>query len=324
MLKNILITYGSSLLARYLAIQLAKKNYRCNLLNYRIVNKEPLPDNDNIHESYLNPFDIKNLRHYLQDNAHDAIIHLNEPPFCKVSHKNYLRKLYVDIPEQLAINAITNKSLLIYITPYLPGATAHAQSETADTEGTSCPKRYHQLQIHTERLLQKYILYGLEAYFIKYFYLYGNFQKNLLQDFFLLVEKKRFLLPDQELILLLSNIEGIVDAIKRIFDRDIAFGATNLITDRPVTLGYLINEIYKLIHKESFPDNRIKKPRTVRIFNFLIGILNPGIAYLKIHLLDNFRGLSSADRNFVENSDNLPRIHLNNSFNYFRTWHRKN
>lgn len=265
---NILITGITGFIGRETVNQISTKKHeitaliRPNTASHRL---EGIDSDVRLVEIDL--ANTRSLKAYLAENSFDAILHIGAIRGGRKYSKQTYYKVNVDATEQLMINAQQNKSKFIFcssvgvfgaIPPQVP-----ANNKTERQPDTY----YHYTKIYAEKLLQKYVLYNLNAAIVRPSITYGVGDYGFPYTLIKLIDKKMLFLPNKTVSIHLANVELVTSAFLKLLDMDYKPGSAYNVADKnPVSLQDLADFINQELHNKSYPRNRRISPK---IFHFL-------------------------------------------------------
>ncbi len=225
--------------------------------------------------------DIPALKSFLQDNAYDLILHTS---YIKYEGKNkQLRKAMfhknVDATEQLIINAMHHKSRLIYqSTLAIYGNDPKRLPITNRTE-VYASSYYVGTRIRAEKLIENYVLRGLNAQIVRHSFFYGKNYLGILSNFIDLKKRKMLHLKNGEVMRNVTNIDNFIILLKKIIESELKPGQIlNIVDPEPVKTYDIIKLIYNLM-------DDVEPPKYIFKNNVIIELWRKGSSYLNKHVL---------------------------------------
>jgi len=253
--KRILITGATGFIGRHITRQLNIRKYDLSLLVRPGTNKKRLagfPEKAEIIPVDLG--NIKNLKQVLKGRNFDVIVHVgairNRP---KTNLEDY-QKANIFSTEQLALKAMdTGAKFIFFSSVGIFGAVPKELPATEETE-LNADNLYHWSKIEAEKLIDRYVLYGLKASVIRPAITYGPGDFGFPYSLIKMIDKKRILLPVNSPLIHLANVETLVMAVKKIIEIDDKPGSIYNIADcNPVNLMKLADFVNKELKNKPFP-----------------------------------------------------------------------
>jgi nucleoside-diphosphate-sugar epimerase len=205
--------------------------------------------NEKIKFAEIDLTDIPTLRNYLKDNNFDVIIHIGALRGGRKNSNHDFLLANVNSTEQFIINAQQNNSKLIFCSSV--GVFGAIPSELPANNHTKRREDnyYHKTKIYAENLIQKYVLYGLNAAVIRPAITYGIGDYGFPFTLTKLVEKKLMFYPNHPVHIHLTNINLLAQSFIRLADNNFKTGVQYNIADKePVKLSELVNFISNELH----------------------------------------------------------------------------
>jgi len=258
MSKNILITGVSGFIGKHVARELLLKKYDLTA----IIRPETKPErisefNNHVNFVEIDLTDIDGLRSYLKEHSFDTIIHIGAiRGGRKFSKKEYF-DANVNASEQLIINAQINNSRFIFCSSV--GVFGAIPNELPANNSTlkKNDNYYHYTKIQSEALIQKYVLYDLNAVIVRPAITYGLGDFGFPFSLVKLVDKNLMFLPNNEVIIHLTNIELLVQTFTKLVEFNYKPGTQYIVADKnPVNLHELVNFICKELKGKTYSDKK--------------------------------------------------------------------
>ncbi|MCF7919455.1 MAG: NAD(P)-dependent oxidoreductase [Candidatus Cloacimonetes bacterium] len=267
MSKKILITGAAGFIGRLVTHALSTRKYDLFLLVRPGTNPKKLGAvSEKIVILEVDLRDIKKLRETINLYRFDTIIHIGAiRNRGRTSADDYF-KANVQSTEQLAIRALETQAKFIYFSSV--GVFGNIPENTpADNQSRKIGDNlYHESKIQSEKLINKYVLYGLNAVIIRPTITYGTGDYGFPYGLINLINKGLLILPRPMPDIHLCNVEQLVQATQRLVELDYKPGVTYNIGDRhPVNLLDLVDFISNELHEKSFS---IQKTIPVSWFRF--------------------------------------------------------
>ncbi len=308
-MKSLLITGFSNIVESSLLKKINKKKYAISVLLTEEENQKFNRKYDKKFEKIIIDFDnIQGFKELLQTHSWDIIVHVGTPK----KSNNCIKKKYfnVNFKEQLIINALKNKSKILYCSSVDVFGTIPlelpANNETEKVEG-KCIRSNFSL---TEKIFFKYLMNGLDAYIIRASLLYGKNVEGFSSFLLKKIINKNLYLPNKKHWIHLLNIETLIDALVMIIDNDYSNNRIFLLADKdPILLRDLVNFIYKSIHKKDFPQNRIIWKKYFFIAEKICSFMKWNDKKRLIQLLNNswfYESDFSCERLFLKKKNTIP------------------
>jgi nucleoside-diphosphate-sugar epimerase len=202
--------------------------------------------------------DIPTLRNYLKDNSFDIIIHIGALRGGRKYTNHDFLLANVNSTEQFIINAQQHNSKFIFCSSV--GVFGAIPTELPANNHTK--KRednyYHKTKIYAENLIQKYVLYGLNAATIRPAITYGVGDYGFPYTLTKLVDKKLMFLPNRPVHIHLTNINLLAQSFIKLAENDFKTGIQYNIADKePVKLSELVNFINNELKGSDYSRNPI-------------------------------------------------------------------
>lgn len=264
-MKKILLTGATGFIGRNILQELLKEKKEITVI-IRPGTSEKLINNEDVEIIEIDLTDILRLKKYLSENKFDCIYHIGAiRGGRKFSQKKYF-DANVKATEQLAIAALENGSKLVFCSSVgIFGAIPNELPANNFTE-TQTDNFYHYTKIEAEKIIQKYVLSGLNAVIIRPAITYGIGDYGFPFTLTKLVEKKMLFLPNKTVRIHLTNVEILVEAFIKAMTSEIKPGsAFNVADSKPVQLSELADFISKNIHEKGYPKSRIIDEKYFRI-----------------------------------------------------------
>ncbi|MCF7858540.1 MAG: NAD-dependent epimerase/dehydratase family protein [Candidatus Cloacimonetes bacterium] len=210
--------------------------------------------------------DISLLKKYLETNSFKIIIHLGAIRGGRKFSNNDYYNANTNATEQLAINAKRNNSKFIFCSSVgIFGAIPLELPANNFTERQD-DNYYHFTKNKAEAIIQKYVLYGLNAAIIRPSITYGPGDHGFPYTLTKLIDKGLLYLPDQDIIIHIANINLIIQAIIKLMEIDFSPGVCYNIADRiPVELQDLADFINKELKGKPYS---VKKRIDIKYFRY--------------------------------------------------------
>jgi len=205
---------------------------------------------------------IPALRDYLSQNSFDTIIHIGALRGGRKGSKQAFRLANVDASEQLMLNALANNTKFILCSSV--GVFGAIPTELPANNQTQRQEDnyYHITKIQAEKLLQKYVLQGLKGCIIRPAITYGIGDYGFPYTLIKLVDKKLLRLPDNEVMIHLTNVHSLAQAFLKLMEINFEAGsAFNIADSAPVKLLELSDYISRQVHQKKFSSKYIINSR---------------------------------------------------------------
>ncbi len=258
MSKNILITGISGFIGKHVTRELLSKKYDLTA----IIRPETKPERISEFKNQVNFVeidltDIDGLRSYLEEHSFEAIIHIGAIRGGRKFSKNEYFDANVNATEQLIINAQNNNSRFIFCSSV--GVFGAIPGELPANNST--PKKndnyYHYTKIQSEALIQRYVLYDLNAVIVRPAITYGLGDFGFPFSLVKLVDKNLMFLPNNEVIIHLTNIELLVQTFTKLIEFNYKPGMQYIVADKnPVNLHKLVNFICEELKGKTYSDKK--------------------------------------------------------------------
>lgn len=202
--------------------------------------------------------EINILKEFLDSNRFDSIIHIGA---LRGGRKASRKKYYVanvDSSEQLMLSAIKNGSKFILCSSVGVFGAIPTELPANNFTARQEDNYYHFTKIQAEKLLQKYVLQGLKGAIIRPAITYGIGDYGFPYTLIRLVDKKLLRLPNNDVIIHMSNVNLLAQAFVKLAEIDFKPGsAYNVADPKPVKLLELADFISRQLHQKKFNDKNI-------------------------------------------------------------------
>lgn len=258
MSKKILISGATGFIGRHIAQQLNVKKHELSLLVRPDTSKARmslLPENAEVLSVDLR--DIKGLRQKLSGREFDVIVHVGAIRNRKGTTELDYQKANVDATEQLALKAMDCGAKFIYFSSV--GVFGSVPRELPAGAGTAFvgDNLYHASKIRSEKLINHYVLYGLQSAIIRPAITYGVGDYGFPYNFIKMTDKRQLLLPIEERKIHLVNVELLVMSVQRLVENDYTAGVIyNIADSKPVSLRELADHISQQLRGKPYPRSR--------------------------------------------------------------------
>ena len=236
---------------------------------------------DNCRLVQMNLSNIPELKEFLNSNAYDLIYHNT---YTKYEGKNqHLKKAMfhknVDATEQLIINAMRHESRLLYqSTLAIYGNDPKRLPITNRTE-TFASSFYVSTRIRAERLVENYVLRGLNAQIVRHSFFYGRNYPGILKHIIDLKNSKMLYLKHEDVKRNVTNIDNFIIFLKKIIETNFKPGMIlNIVDPEPIKTYDIITLIYNMMDEKDPPSYILKN-------NLLIELWRKSSSYFSKHLL---------------------------------------
>jgi len=200
--------------------------------------------------------DIPTLLAFLNENSFETIIHIGAVRGGRRSSRSDYFKANVDATEQLLLNANDINSKFIYCSSVGVFGAIPLELPANNFTKKQDDNYYHFTKIRAEALIQKYVLYGLNAAIIRPSITYGINDFGFPYTLTKLIDKKLLFLPDQDVIIHLASIDVITQAFNKLIDMTFKPGVCyNIADSKPVELHKLANFINEELKGKPYSSN---------------------------------------------------------------------
>lgn len=286
---KILITGITGFIGKELLNSLSAKKHEISALIRPKTASDRLKDIDKqIQLQEIDLADTRRLKLYLAENKFDAILHIGAIRGGRKFSKQIYYKVNVDATEQLMINAQQNNSKFIFCSSVGVFGAIPAQVPANNKTERQPDTYYHFTKIYAEKLLQKYVLYGLNAVILRPSITYGIGDYGFPYTLIKLVDKKMLFLPKQTISIHLANIELITSAFLKLLDMKYRPGAAYNVADKsPVSLQDLADFVYQELRDRSYPRHYRISTKTFYFFEKIASKLNSDLWKSRFALLSH-------------------------------------
>lgn len=257
MSRKILITGAAGFIGKHIAQGLGSRKYELFLMVRPGTSGRlgSLIDNAEILEADLR--NIKKLKELLNEYKFTDIIHTGAirnrqgTPF-----DDYL-KANIQATEQLILHAMKNNARFIYFSSVGIFGTVPEELPPSEHSKRQPDNNYHYSKIESERLINKYILYGLNAVIIRPTITYGPGDTGFPYLLIDMIKKGKMFIPSPAPMIHLGNVELLVQAVQRILESEIKSGTVYNIGDsKAVNLQELADFISSQINPKKEKYNK--------------------------------------------------------------------
>ncbi|MCD4795851.1 MAG: NAD(P)-dependent oxidoreductase [Candidatus Cloacimonetes bacterium] len=259
MSEKILITGISGFIGRNVLKKILNKNREITAIVRPQTDRSRIKEfEDQIELIEIDLADIQQLKEYLEKNSFETIVHIGALRGGRKSTKKDFFNVNVNATEQFIINAYENKSKFIFCSSV--GVFGGAPLELPANNSTPRVNDgyYHFTKIQAETLIQKYVLYGLKAAIIRPSITYGVGDYGFAFNLTKLVDKNLMHLSSKDVLMHLTNVELISNAILKLMETDFKSGVAYNIADKnPVKLRDLVCFINKELKGKSYSRKKI-------------------------------------------------------------------
>ncbi|MDY6914689.1 MAG: NAD(P)-dependent oxidoreductase [Candidatus Cloacimonadota bacterium] len=202
--------------------------------------------------------DIETLKEFLEQTSFDAILHIGAlRGGRKFSRKDFF-EANVNASEQLMLNALQHNSKFIFCSSVGVYGTIPKQCPAKINTEFDDDNYYHYTKIQAEKLLDKYILRGLQAAIIRPSITYGTNDYGFPYTLTKLVDKKMMFLPNKNIKIHLANVNLVTETFVLLLNNSFKTGTTYNVADYLETnLWDLVDFISKELKSKPYPENRI-------------------------------------------------------------------
>jgi nucleoside-diphosphate-sugar epimerase len=205
---------------------------------------------------------IPELRKFLDANSFDTIIHIGALRGGRKASRKKYHLANVDASEQLMINSMQNNSKFIFCSSVGVFGAIPCELPANNYTKKQEDNFYHLTKIQSEKLLQKYVLHGLNGAIIRPAITYGIGDYGFPYTLIKLIDKKLLRLPDHDVTIHLTNVHILAQAFQKLMEIDFLPGsAFNVADPKPVKLHDLADFISREIHNKRFSDRYIIKSK---------------------------------------------------------------
>ena len=258
MSKKILITGISGFIGRNVLRLLIQKKHEITAIVRPNTNPVRIEEFENqIEIVEIDLTDIKKLRDYLEKNSFETIIHIGAIRGGRKFSKSDYFDANVNATEQLAINAKSNNSKLIFCSSVGVFGVIPLELPANNFTKRQPDNYYHLTKIRAESIIQKYILYGLKAAIIRPSITYGIGDYGFPYTLMKLVDKRLIFLPDRDVIIHLASVDLVSQAFVKLIETEFKPGVAYNVADKePVELHELVNFINTELKGKSYSNKR--------------------------------------------------------------------
>jgi nucleoside-diphosphate-sugar epimerase len=258
MKKRILFTGISGFIGRNTVYHFIKRKYDITAIIRPKTNPERIKEFETIVRFVeIDLTDTEKLRKFLENESFDQIIHIG----ALRGGRNYSNEDFyaanVKSTEQFILNAQKNNSKFIFCSSV--GVFGAIPKELPANELTERNEDnyYHFTKNQAEKLIQKYVLYGLNAIIIRPAITYGEGDYGFPYTLIKLVDKGLMIYPQKTIKIHMTNINTLSNAFLKASDRDIKSGTSYIVADKsPIELKDLIDFISMTLKNKKYPNNR--------------------------------------------------------------------
>ncbi len=201
--------------------------------------------------------DTHKLKQYLDNESFDQIIHIGALRGGRKFTNEEFFAANVKATEQLIINAQKNKSKFIFCSSVGVFGAIPNELPANDLTERNEDNYYHFTKNQAEKLIQKYVLYGLDAVIIRPAITYGEGDYGFPYTLIKLVDKGLMFYPKGSVKIHMTNINTLSNAFLKASDKNIKSGTAFIVADKtPVELKDLVNFISQNLKNKPYPKNR--------------------------------------------------------------------
>lgn len=257
MSKSILITGISGFIGRHVAAALMKKHALTALIRPGTNPRRIEQFKDHVTFEELDLTDIPALRTYLKKSEFDCIIHIGALRGGRKFPKSDYFDANVNATEQLALFAReTNTQFLFCSSVGVFGAIPQELPATSKSPRQE-DNYYHFTKIQAERIIQRQVLYGLDAAIVRPAITYGAGDYGFPYTLTKLTDKKLLVYPQDDVTIHLTHVDLMVQAFVRLLDGEYQSGSEYIVADRhPVKLSQLASFINQELRGKDYPASR--------------------------------------------------------------------
>lgn len=257
MSKSILITGISGFIGRHVAAALMKKHSLTALVRPGTNPNRIEQFKDHVTFEAIDLTDIPALRAYLKDAEFDSIIHIGAIRGGRDFPKSAYLNANVNATEQLALFAKETETQLLFCSSVgVFGAIPRELPATSKTPRQN-DNYYHFTKIQAERIIQRQILYGLDAAIVRPAITYGPGDYGFPYTLTKLVDKKLLVYPREDVTIHLTHVDLMVQAFIKLLDGGYRSGSEYIVADRhPVQLSQLADFINHELRGKAYPASR--------------------------------------------------------------------
>lgn len=202
----------------------------------------------------INLEDINALKEFLFTNDFDTIIHIGALRGGRKFSKQAYLKSNIQSTEQMVEYCMAKNARLIFCSSVgVFGAIPNelpANSQTARNPDNY----YHYTKIEAEKIINKNILYGLNAAIIRPSITYGRGDQGFPLQLVKMVHRYYFPLMNKRIWIHLCHIDALTRAFVWAFEKPWDSGLTLTVADRePVQLKALVDFISRQLHGRNYP-----------------------------------------------------------------------
>lgn len=200
----------------------------------------------------------KALKSYLDKNAFDCILHIGALRGGRKFSKEEYQKANVFATEQLVLNAVKNKSRLIFCSSVGVFGAIPLELPANNLSPKQEDNFYHTTKIRSEAIIQKYVLTGqLDAYIIRPAITYGTGDYGFPFTLCKLIDKKMMFLPNRPIRIHMTHIDLITRAFVNALESTQPSGKEWIVADeKPVVFSEIVDYISLQLHGEKYPTKR--------------------------------------------------------------------
>lgn len=201
--------------------------------------------------------DTKKLKEYLENVSFDQIIHIGALRGGRKFTNDEFYAANVKSTEQFILNAQKNKSKFVFCSSVGVFGAIPKEVPANDLTERNDDNYYHFTKNQAEKLIQKYVLYGLDAVIIRPAITYGEGDFGFPYTLIKLVDKGFMFYPKSSVKIHMTNITTLSNAFLKASDKNIKSGTAYIVADKsPVELKDLINFINMTLKNKPYPKNR--------------------------------------------------------------------
>ncbi|MDD2229157.1 MAG: NAD(P)-dependent oxidoreductase [Candidatus Cloacimonetes bacterium] len=198
--------------------------------------------------------DTPNLKEFLFTNDFDTVLHIGAiRGGRKFSKQDYLRSNVYSTEQMVEYCMAKNARLIFCSSVGVFGAIPVELPANNQTEKNP-DNYYHYTKIEAEKIINKNILYGLQAAIIRPSITYGKGDKGFPFQLVKMVHRRYFPLISKRIWIHLCHIDALVRAFVWVLDNPWKTGLTLNVADRePVQMHALVDFISRQVHGSNYP-----------------------------------------------------------------------
>ncbi|MDD3050821.1 MAG: NAD(P)-dependent oxidoreductase [Candidatus Cloacimonetes bacterium] len=256
MKEHLLLTDGEGYLGKAILESLSTTKYDISVISSKQI--QNLHRKEGVNYINIELSDNKKLIDFLNGEKFDGIVHTGTLIYKKFIKATEYAPVNTESTLNLIYKAMSQDIPLVFFSTLGIFGRLPAELPVCERTLENPHNEYHRSMQISEHLIKNYCMKGLKAIILRPSMLYGNGDFGLSYRMVDYVDKKSLVLPNRRVKIHLTNIELIIQSLRRILEGDIEFGEAFIVADvEPVILTDLVRFISRQIHETDYPDSLI-------------------------------------------------------------------